>query len=74
MACSFTHSGEFNPSKSAIEVLEKGDGRGFLISLAEGSDGDSLACIACLECTRSCPAAGDLGEIIEAFGRKERIR
>jgi Fe-S oxidoreductase len=71
MVCSFTHSGAFNPSVSAIKVLNKGDGRGFLISLAEERDGEGLECIACLECTQSCPAARDLEKIIETFGRKE---
>ncbi len=71
LACSFKHGGEFNPSISAIKVLEKGDGRGFLISLSDGSGGGNFECIGCLECTRSCPAAGELEEIIEAFGRKD---
>lgn len=70
MACSFRHSGEFNPSLSAIKILDKGDGC-FLISLAEESDGETPACIACRECTRYCSAAGDLGKIIETFKRKD---
>lgn len=71
MACSFKHSGEFNPSMSAIKVLEKGNGRGFLISLAEESAEDNSVCIACRECARYCPAAGDLEEIIKKFARKD---
>lgn len=74
MACSFKHSGEFNPSISAIKVLEKGDGRGFSICLAEKSDGNSLACVACRECARYCPAAGDLGKMIQDFERKDGMR
>ena len=74
MACSFKHSGAFNPSVSAIKVSDKGDGRGFFISLAEESEGDRLMCVACRECTRYCPAAGDLGEIVKEFERKDGIR
>lgn len=67
MACSFEHSGEFNPSISAIKILEKADGRGFWISLARENDGNRLKCIGCLACTKSCPASGELEKIIEAF-------
>lgn len=74
MACSFKHSGEFNPSMSAIKVSDKGEGRGFSISLAEVSGGDNFVCVACRECTQYCPAAGDLGEIIQEFERKDRTR
>jgi Fe-S-cluster-containing hydrogenase component 2 len=74
MACSFRHTGEFASSVSAIKVSSKKDGRGFLISLAEESDGNSLVCVACRECAQYCPAAGALGEIIKVFARKEQPR
>jgi len=74
MACSFKHRGEFNPSVSAIEVLDKGDGGGFLISLTKESDEGNLECVGCSECVRYCPVAGDLGKIIEKLGRKDGLR
>ncbi len=70
MACSFKHKGEFSPSVSAIKVLNKGDGLEFLVSFAEKSDGNSLACIACRECIQYCPSSGDLDRIIAEFKGK----
>lgn len=71
MVCSFERCGEFNPSLSAIKVFEKGNGGGFLISLAEAGDGDKLNCIGCLDCIHQCPASGELRVIIESFGQKD---
>jgi ferredoxin len=71
MGCSFKHKGEFIPSVSAIKVLDKGNGRGFFISLAEESKGNNSVCVACRECARYCPTARDLEKIIEKFKQKK---
>lgn len=70
MACSFKHKGEFLPSISAIKILEKKNGVGYFISLAEKNDGGNLSCIGCRECVQVCPVSEDLEKVIEEFKKK----
>jgi Fe-S oxidoreductase len=70
MACSFRHKGEFSPSISAIKILEKKNGVGYFISLAEKKDGENLSCIGCRECVRFCPVSEDLENVIAEFNKK----
>jgi len=70
MACSFKQKGEFNPSISAIKVLDKKNGVGYSLCLAEKKDGENLFCIACKECVHVCPVGEDLEKVIEEFKKK----
>ena len=49
MACSFKHTGEFIPAISSIKILDKEDELGFLVSLVEEGDGQSMGCDGCTE-------------------------
>lgn len=73
MACSFHRKGEFVPAKAAIRIVEKDDGRGFLISLTEENDGEKLACNGCRECVKHCLPSDALEDIIVEFlGRRHK--
>jgi len=73
MACSFHHTGEYNPSLSSIRILEKENVAGFLVLLLEEDGADGFACDGCLGldqplCLEVCREADDLGRILVEFG------
>ena len=74
MACSFHHKGEFSPAKAAISILEKEDGRGFLISFAEENEGEKIACTGCRECVEQCHPGEELADLIKEFVRRRKER
>ncbi len=74
MACSIKNTGEFSPAKSAIRILDKEDGPGFLISLEEQDEGMRRACVGCQECVQYCPAGEDLKQIIAEFMEQREKR
>ena len=49
IACSYHHTGEFNPSISSLKVLDKEDGAGYNVLLLEKDEGQSKACDGCQE-------------------------
>jgi Fe-S-cluster-containing hydrogenase component 2 len=77
MACSFKHRGEFIPAISSIKILDKKDGIGFLVFLAQGPQGPEIPCDGCGElavplCMQYCRKSEDLREVLDAFmGRSE---
>ena len=78
LACSFNHSGEFAPAVSSLVILDKEDGLGFGVSLAEKKEGKRLACDGCRGrevplCLQYCLKSEDLREILEAFLKKEAL-
>jgi Fe-S-cluster-containing hydrogenase component 2 len=79
MACSFKHREEFIPSISSIKILDKKDGTGFLVFLAEGPQGQEIPCDGCKEfavpmCMQYCPKSEDLKEILDAFMGRSKAR
>jgi Fe-S-cluster-containing hydrogenase component 2 len=72
MACSFRHTGEFAPAVSSIRILDKADGHGFEVSLAEDGYEKRRICDGChgLEepfCVQYCEKAEDLEAILKEF-------
>ena len=70
IACSFHHTGEFNVSVSSIRILEKDDGSGYVVSLAEKDRGRAKACDGCPGrkvpfCVEYCKEDKELKEMIE---------
>jgi len=47
LACSFKHTGTYNPEVSSIQILDNPDAPGFQIRLVENSDGTRFACDLC---------------------------
>ena len=74
MACSFHHKGAFAPAMAAIGILEKEDGRGYLISFVEENDGEKMACIGCRECVKHCHPGEDLDNLIKEFMKRRKER
>ena len=69
MACSFRHKGEFSPSISSIQILERENEPGFLVCLMEKADGERIACDGCKdletpECVSYCVKDEDLKKIL----------
>lgn len=72
LACSFHHCGGFVPAISSMKVLEKDEGRGYLVLLKEEPDGNSPACDDCegLDiplCLEYCREMDDLYKILQEF-------
>jgi Fe-S-cluster-containing hydrogenase component 2 len=77
IACSFKHKGEFVPTVSSIKILDKEDELGFVVSLLEESDGQSIACDCCKEldeplCLQYCEKSEDLKEMLGQFMEKAK--
>ncbi len=75
MACSFHHTGEFSPARSAIRIVEKKDGAGYQVLLVE--DGSVAPCDGCAGrtaylCMDYCKGSEELKEIIEEYLKKKR--
>jgi len=83
MACSFKHCEEFIPVISSIKVLDKKEGAGFLVFLAETGAGQEKPCDGCKElvipmCMQHCPKSKDLQKLLDEFmaecGRRQEQR
>ncbi len=71
-ACSFHHTGEFNPTSSSLKVLEKKEGPGYVVFLREEAEGGTYACDGCEGidiplCIEYCREIDDLYKILEKF-------
>ena len=79
MACSFKHREEFIPTISSIKILDKKDGTGFLVFLAEGPQGQEIPCDGCKElpvpmCMQYCRKSEELKEILVEFAQRGEPR
>jgi Fe-S-cluster-containing dehydrogenase component len=75
LACSFKHTGEFAPAVSSLVILDKEDGVGFTVSLAEKNEERRLSCDGCRGlniplCVQYCLKSEDLKAILKAFLEK----
>lgn len=78
MACSFKHQGEFIPTVSSLKILDRKDGPGYLVFIAERPQGPELPCDLCEQltvplCTEYCRKSEDLKKILEEFSEKTAI-
>jgi Fe-S-cluster-containing dehydrogenase component len=76
IACSFHHSGEFNPTISSIKILDKVNEPGFIVLLVEKNDGKSIACDFCegIEvplCVQYCKEKEELAKMINELKQKK---
>ena len=72
LACSFKHTGEFNPSVSSIRIIEKEDGLGFCVGLTEKRGERRQICDGCIDmvepmCLQYCDKKEDLKETLQKF-------
>ena len=72
MACSFHHTGEYNPSVSSIKIQEKESGAGYFVLLIEKSGPEGFACDQCRGlarplCIKVCREENDLADILKKF-------
>jgi Fe-S-cluster-containing dehydrogenase component len=79
IACSFKQREEFIPTISSIKILEKEDGPGYLVFIAEEEGGPEITCDGCKElgvpmCMQYCPKSKDLEKILEEFMREAEKR
>jgi len=83
IACSFHHSGEFNPSISSIKILDRPGGAGYDVLLLEEDSDEGKACDGCqgLEeplCMEYCKEKEELKEMIdrvtEQNGKKKETK
>ena len=70
IACSYHHSGEFNPSISSLKILDKEDGVGYQVMLLEKDEGQRKACDGCQElleplCMEYCKEKEELEKMIK---------
>ena len=70
IACSYHHTGEFNPSISSLKVLDKEDGAGYNVLLLERDDAKGRACDGCQEleeplCMEYCKEKEELEKMIK---------
>ena len=77
IACSYHHTGEFNPSVSSIKILDKQEGSGYSVLFIEKFDEQSIPCGGCkgMEeplCMEVCKEKEALREMIETM-RKSKI-
>ena len=75
LACSFHHTGEFNPTSSSLQVLEKKEGPGYVVILREEAEGGTYACDGCEGidiplCIEYCREIDDLYKILEKFNAR----
>jgi Fe-S-cluster-containing hydrogenase component 2 len=79
MACSFHHKEEFNPAISSIKILDKKNEPGYLVSIAEERDGQSMACDGCKGldvplCMEYCEKREELEKMIKKVMKKKNQR
>lgn len=77
MACAFHHLGEFNPSVSSLQILEKEKGPGYRVWLATQCADQRLACDVCKDlevplCLEYCREYDDLFKILKEFEKKSK--
>lgn len=80
LACSYKHTGAFQPDGSSIQIQCKED-YGFEVEIAEETDGKRFACDGCknLEdggqpmCVRYCHKREDLIAIIDQYCEAKKI-
>jgi Fe-S-cluster-containing dehydrogenase component len=76
IACSFHHNEEFNPAISSIKILDRVNEPGFIVSLVEEPDRESVACDFCEErevplCVQYCREKEELLEMINDLKQKK---
>jgi Fe-S-cluster-containing hydrogenase component 2 len=79
IACSFKHKGEFVPSISSIQILDKESEPGFLVLLFEEHWGEHFICDGCKGhevpfCMQYCQKSEDLEKILKEFLNKTQAR
>ena len=79
MACSFKQTGQFQPQKSIIRILEKDDFAGYLVSFSEESPGYPVSCRNCETdevplCMVYCRKREDLAAILREYLGKSGSR
>jgi len=79
IACSFKHKGEFVPSISSIQILDKESEPGFLVLLFEEHRGEHFICDGCKGhevpfCMQYCRKSEDLEKILKEFLNKTQAR
>lgn len=72
LACSYHHTGKFEPSASSLKVIDKGDFQGFKIELLEKNEEKSFACNGCKGldeplCLEWCKEKDALKKILDGF-------
>ena len=77
LACSFHHTGEFDPKASSLKIVEKEDGPGYYVMLVDNKTGESMACDACKDrdiplCVEHCRESDDLTKILFEFEQKRK--
>jgi Fe-S-cluster-containing dehydrogenase component len=76
IACSFKHTGKFNPSVSSIKILEKEDGLGFYVRLIDTAGPHGFVCDGCVDlkepmCVQFCEKSEDLKKILQNFLKRK---
>lgn len=79
IACSFKHTGEFNPAVSSIKILEKEDGLGFYVCLVDQTGTEDFVCDGCIEmdeptCVQFCEKSDDLKNILNEYVNETRLK
>lgn len=69
MACSFHHTGEFNPDRSSLKILEKSGKVGYELLLLEENGPQGFACDGCPAeevplCVQYCREYDDLFNLL----------
>jgi len=78
MACSYHHTGEFNPARSSFIIVEKEDEAGYVLQLLEQATGGAIACDGCQGldeplCLQYCREHEELLPIMTQFFEKAGI-
>lgn len=78
IACSFAHTGEFNPSAASIQIVERADALGFRVRLIDTAGPDEFVCDGCVElnepiCLQYCERKEDLIKILRTFLKSNEI-
>jgi Fe-S-cluster-containing dehydrogenase component len=78
MACSFKHTGWYQPSISSLTIGERENASGFTVSLAERKLRGQLPCDGCAEmsvplCMQFCPKREELRTIIDSFLQRKAL-
>ena len=72
MACSFKHKGEFKPKSAAISIVQKDNGKGFMISMDRKEKEREIDCDGCMKCLKTCPASDALKVIIKKYLKNKK--
>lgn len=79
MACSFHHTGKFEPSVSSLVVIDKKDSKGFIIQIINKCKNGRFACDECEgfdipTCVEWCKQKEDLVEFLNDFKSKRESK